>query len=182
MLEKIGEVRSILPCSVPVAALTATATKQLRYNIMRTIGMHKCKVVALSPDKKNITYHVRSFTSVPDTFHCVLSAFAAERVCFPRMIIHTRTFELCANIFIYFQKGLGEEMTEPVDAPNLSEFRLVDMYTSVVEKSQRDVILDLFTWESQLRIVVATVAFGMGIDCVNVQQVVHVGPPDDPES
>ena len=83
---------------------------------------------------------------------------------------------------MYFQKGLGESITDPVDAPNLSEFRLVDMYTSVVEQSQRDIILNLFTRESQLRIVVATVAFGMGVDCVNVQQIIHVGPPDDPES
>ena len=54
------------------------------------------------------------------------------------------------------------------------------MYTSVVEQSQRGIILNLFTRESQLRIVVATVAFGMSVDCVNVQQIIHAGPPDDP--
>ena len=32
------------------------------------------------------------------------------------------------------------------------------------------------------RVVVATVAFGMGIDCPDVRQVVHVGPPEDVES
>ena len=182
MLERIGEVRSILPCSVPVAALTATATGQLRHEIARTIGMHKPKVVALSPDKENITYHVGTFSSISETFHSVLKKLSIERTNFPRMIIYTRSFVICADIFMYFQKGLGESITDPVDAPNLSEFRLVDMYTSVVEQSQRDIILNLFTRESQLRIVVATVAFGMGVDCVNVQQIIHVGPPDDPES
>ena len=35
---------------------------------------------------------------------------------------------------------------------------------------------------SHLRIVVATVAFGMGIDCPDVHQVVHFGPPDNIEA
>ena len=87
---------------------------------------------------------------------------------------------VCADI--YFQKGLCKDMTEPVDAPNLPEFRLVEMYTSVVEQTQRDIILQHFTTESQLRIVIATVAFGMGVDCSDVRQVVHVGPPNDIES
>ena len=55
------------------------------------------------------------------------------------------------------------------------------MYTSIVDKPIREEILLLFTSNSQLRIVVATVAFGMGIDCRDVRQVIHVGAPDDVE-
>ena len=62
-------------------------------------------------------------------------------------------------------------MTEPVDAPNLSEFRLVDMHTSVVEKSERCYFRFVYTGITP-RIVVAIVAFSMRIDCVKVQQVV----------
>ena len=91
--------------------------------------MHKPKVVALSPDKENITYHVGTFSSISETFHSVLKKLSIERTNFPRMIIYTRSFVICADIFMYFQKGLGESITDPVDAPNLSEFRLVDMYT-----------------------------------------------------
>ena len=32
---------------------------------------------------------------------------------------------------------------------------------------------------SPLHIVIATVAFGMGIDCSNVRQIIHIGPPED---
>ena len=52
----------------------------------------------------------------------------------------------------------------------------MDLFTSVTDKR------DLFTKQSQLSIIVATIAFGMGIDCPDIRQVVHVGIPDDIES
>ena len=58
----------------------------------------------------------------------------------------------------------------------------MDIFTSVTDQSQKDGILDAFTRDSQLRIVIATIAFGMGIDCPDVQQIVHIGLPDDIES
>lgn len=36
--------------------------------------------------------------------------------------------------------------------------------------------------ESPLRIVICTMAFGMGIDCTGVRRVIHFGPPDNTES
>lgn len=45
----------------------------------------------------------------------------------------------------------------------------------------KESILDIFTTESCLRVVVATVAFGMGIDCPDIRQVIHLGPPNDVE-
>uniref|UniRef100_A0A1X7U944 DNA 3'-5' helicase n=1 Tax=Amphimedon queenslandica TaxID=400682 RepID=A0A1X7U944_AMPQE len=39
-----------------------------------------------------------------------------------------------------------------------------------------------FTQQSCLRIVCATIAFGMGINCLDVRSVVHMGPPDDLKS
>ena len=43
-------------------------------------------------------------------------------------------------------------------------------------------IVSLFTTESTLRIVIATVAFGMGIDCHDIRQVIHFGPSSGIES
>ena len=49
-------------------------------------------------------------------------------------------------------------------------------------KSKMICILRMFTKQSCLRVVIATLAFGMGVDCPDVGQVINVGPPSDLES
>ena len=56
----------------------------------------------------------------------------------------------------------------------IPEFRLVEVFISVTESKHKSEILQLFKVDSNLRVIVATLAFGMGIDCPNVRQVIHV--------
>ena len=86
--------------------------------------------------------------------------------------------------YIIFQNCLRLEggFVEPSDAPDLSRFKLVEMFTSCTDDGVKVQIISLFTSELPLRIVCATVAFGMGLDCTDVRQVIHVGAPDDVES
>lgn len=73
-------------------------------------------------------------------------------------------------------------MTDPIGYPNISRFRLVDMFTACNTPTLKNSIISSFSQpRSRLRVVIATVAFGMGIDCPNVRQVIHWGPPSDPE-
>ena len=55
------------------------------------------------------------------------------------------------------------------------------MYTSVTDQCHKDEIFCLFTKPSQLRVVIATIAFGLGLDCPDVRQIVYVGLPQDIE-
>ena len=55
------------------------------------------------------------------------------------------------------------------------------MYHSSTDTVVKDMILSRFSVQSSLRVVVAKVAFGMGIDCTDIRQIVHLGPPDDVE-
>eukprot|EP00731_Ephydatia_muelleri_P005099 Em0002g1275a len=61
-------------------------------------------------------------------------------------------------------------------------FLLVDMFTSCTDQEMKESIIKCFCMESNLRIVIATGAFGMGLDCPDVQQVVHFGAPSDVET
>lgn len=98
------------------------------------------------------------------------------------MIIYCRTYDSCSNLYLYFKQGLGNGFTEPIDAPDLSKFRLVEMFTSCTDEEVKSQIISSFSKPSPLRVVCATVAFGMGLDCPDVRQIVHLGAPDDVES
>ena len=72
---------------------------------------------------------------------------------------------------------------EPPGAPDISRFHMVDMFTSITDPNVKECILSSFqNIDHHLRVVISTLAFGMGADCPNVGQVVHYGPPDDIES
>lgn len=85
-------------------------------------------VVAFSPVKKNLMYAVSSFENVEDSFGPVVKRLKVERALFPRIIIFTRSISMAGNIYLYIMGELGEDATEPRDAPNLSAFRIVDMF------------------------------------------------------
>ena len=85
------------------------------------------------------------------------------------------------RIYRHLRDSLGREFTEAVGAPDLPQFRLVDMFHNSIDVEKKESILASITKPSWLRVVIATVAFGMGIVCANVPQVFHVGPPEDVE-
>ena len=95
------------------------------------------------------------------------------------LVIYCHYFKVCVDI--YLSQGLGPELTEPIDAPNISRICLVDIFTSVTDARHKDLIISSFTKWSHLRVGVASVAFELGINCPDVRQIVHVGMPDDLE-
>ena len=180
-MDRLGEIRSLLLHHVRVMALTATATKSVQSSVACTLGMDKPVTIALSPCKVNLVYNVGRFTSVSETFKPLLDRLKLDRENCPRMIAYCQSYSMCAEVYIYLSQGLGYEITEPIDAPNIPMFRLIDMFTSVTDRLHKETIIAQFTKTSQLRVVIATVAFGLGIDCPDVREIIHVGIPEDVE-
>ena len=98
-----------------------------------------------------------------------------------RIIIFCKTYIDVASIYRYFKTSMKENFTEPNGAPDLSRYRLVEMYTRCTQQYVKDTIIEKFTTSSQLRIVIGTIAFGMGIDSPDVRQVIHWGISSDCE-
>ena len=74
-------------------------------------------------------------------------------------------------------------MTEPIGAPKLARFALCNMFSACTHPDVKDEVLKSFCNPNGiLRIVVATIAFGMGLECPNVSRIIHWGPPSDVES
>ena len=56
---ELGDVRCLIPESVRIVALTATATRSTRQAVVKVLNMVHPKLVCISPNKTNIKYHVR---------------------------------------------------------------------------------------------------------------------------
>ena len=118
-----------------------------------------------------------------DNFKDLLMDVLDKRTQTLRTIIFCQSQEECARLYIYFKHHMGNAFTEPIGAPgNLSRFRMIDMYTSYTHQSVKNSISQRFPARgSSLRVIISTVAFGMGVDCPDVHRIIHVGPPSDIE-
>ena len=172
--------RSLIPHNVNIMALTATATRTLRSDVCHVLGMND--VVTVSPDKINVILRVSPFDSFETTFCPLIDKLKRERVKMERTIIYCQKQETCARLYLLFRLALKKELTEPIGYPDLPQFRIVDMFTSGTHPSVKDSIVSSFTSKSVLRVLIATVAFGMGVNPPDVHHVYHCGPPHDIET
>ena len=86
-------------------------------------------------------------------------------------------------MYCTLQKLLGNDFTEPPNAPNIVKYRLIDMYTKCTKTKIKEDIISAFSKpEGTLRITIGTIAFGMGLDCPDVRQIFHWGASNDIES
>jgi ATP-dependent DNA helicase RecQ len=163
-------------------ALTATASVTTRQKIFKVLGMKKPDIVSVVPNRPNVTYWVREKKSIEDVFSPVVQQLLEKQKTMAKMIVFCRTYDDCVRLYRFFQHSLGKNFTFPIGAPNIYRYRLVDMYTNPTKADVKNAIVESFCKvESTLRVVICTVAFGMGVDCPDVRQIVHWGPSQDVE-
>ena len=117
--------------------------------------------------------------SVQEFSDLLCTELAEKRTGFPKTIVYIRKFRDYETIYGHLKKTLGASITEPPAYPyHISKFRLVDMFTSVLSVDKKEQVLKLFTEpEGNLRLLVATTSFGMGIDFPDTRQIIHWGIP-----
>ena len=178
----LGEIRSIVPDHVRLTALTATASLSTRRSVIKILDMQKPSIIYLPPVKHNLVFGVyeKPKGGISVAFEPVVSNLKQDRN-MGRIIIFCRTYEDVIRIHHYFQSTLGSYYTEPRGSPNFVFNRVVDMYTHCTHPTVKDKLLQQFTKPSCLRVMIATIAFGLGINCPDVRQIVHWGVPEDAE-
>lgn len=178
----IGDLRSLLPLRACVMALTATATRKTFQCILSRMSMKDYALIALPPSRSNIRYSVKDLPTQEDFTSAIASEIRKHGVKFPKTVIFCRKYRECTSLYYHLESMLGTHLTEPVDAPKLPEFRIVDMYTSASTVEMREELLTAFSEEgSTLRILIATTAFGMGVDCKDIHRIYHWGAPVEME-
>lgn len=100
-----------------------------------------------------------------------------KRMDFPLTIVYG-SLETISCCYLYFSCNLGSEQYEPLGAENLARNRLFSQFHAQYPEYERQRIVDgLVQGNSKIRVIFATVAFGIGIDIPNIRQIVHIGVP-----
>ena len=177
----LGMLCALFP-SVPVLALTATASKKDREVIKDTLHMRNPLEVVESLNRPNIFYE-KSFRSSPDieSYEEILTPIAenllAQKTEYPLTIVYLN-LRWCGFAYRLFERILGHEQYFPLGADQIPENRLFSQFHSPQTAAMKDQILhELGCSYSKLRVVFATVAMGMGVDIPAIQNIIHIGPP-----
>uniref|UniRef100_A0A1X7V0T4 DNA 3'-5' helicase n=1 Tax=Amphimedon queenslandica TaxID=400682 RepID=A0A1X7V0T4_AMPQE len=180
---KLGELRGFFS-RVCMMALTATASTSSRKEIIKLLGMKKPHLIIRCPNKPNIIYYVEEKTQdIEIVFKPLVEEVKVKGTRMDKVIIFCWTCNDCSAIYYYFKDLLKEIITDPQGYPNVPKFLIVDMFPACNSDLVKNKILSSFSSATgRLRIVLATVAFGMGIDCPNIRHVIHWSPPSNCQS
>ena len=177
---KLGDSRGYFPPCAHIMALTATASPATRRDVIKILGMKKPHMIIRCPNNANIIYSVDKKYAI--VFKPLIEELKLKRMNMDKVIIFCRSYKDCSSIYFYFKDSLKGGLTDPVGYPNVAKFRIVDMLSACNSSSVKNQILHTFSQPNgRLRVVIPTIAFGMGIDCPNIRRIIHWGPPSDIE-
>lgn len=155
---KIADFRSLLP-GVPVLALTATATPEVVTDIQHKLLFQNGKVVTQSFERANVAYVVRQTDDKLKTLLKIAQSIKGTGIVYVR------------------SRNKTKEIAEFLNKNGLS----ADFYHAGLSGDDRCMKQD--DWkQNKTKIIVATNAFGMGIDKPDVRFVVHIDLPESPEA
>lgn len=142
--------------SRPIIALTATATPKVQSDIQKNLGMQDAQIFKSSFNRENLYYEVRPKTDKVDK----------------DIIKYIKARPGKSGIVYCLSRKRVEEFTEILQANNINALP----YHAGLDSNTRAVNQDAFLME-QADVIVATIAFGMGIDKPDVRYVIHYDIP-----
>ncbi|XP_027366408.1 ATP-dependent DNA helicase Q-like 3 isoform X2 [Abrus precatorius] len=159
---KLSSLRSHLP-DVPILALTATAVPKVQKDVVESLQMQNPLILKSSFNRPNIYYEVR-YKDLLDNAYADLSNTLKSMG------------EICAIVYC-LERSMCDDLSTHLSQSGIS----CAAYHAGLNNKMRTSVLD--DWiSSKIKVVVATVAFGMGIDRKDVRIVCHFNIPKSMEA
>ena len=132
-------------------------------------------MVAVSPHKPSIMYEVREKGDIGALVKPIARLLCKRELPTDnKVVVFHCTCDKCSHmysVYLFFRQHLRGDFTDSPGCPDLSRYRVVEMYSRCTETTIKESIMQSFCDPSSpLRIVIATIAFGMGLDspCVHI--------------
>lgn len=160
---RIKEMIDSISDDIPIIALTATATPKVQSDIRKNLGMKEGNVFITSFNRDNLFYEIRPKADKKETFKQIVQ------------YIKKRNGE-SGIVYVQSRKST-EEIAEVLRVNGIN----ASPYHAGMEGKSRTKVQDDFLMEN-VDVIVATIAFGMGIDKPDVRFVIHYDIPKSIEN
>ena len=175
MYGQLAELRSLWMVDhiIPYVAMTATATKTTTATIIRNLELRNPVQIIQSPHRANIHYSVirMEHDNIEEIFKPLIEDLKANRYNTERTIIFCQRLNMARSLYRLFDRHLRE---------HFQDIKPYEKYQGNTEDAAKEYISKSFADDKgSVRVLVATIAFGMGVDCKGLRLVIHFGPPTD---
>ena len=160
---RLREMMDIINPSVPVVALTATATPKVQSDIVKNLGLRDANIFLSSFNRSNLFYEIQPKIKKEDTVKHIVKFISQHKG--------------KSGIIYTLNRKTTEELAELLVANNIKAVA----YHAGLDQKLRAERQDQFLQED-VQVIVATIAFGMGIDKPDIRFVIHFNIPKSIEN
>ena len=119
--------------------------------------MVKPRIVHMTPIRENMMYSVQNKEGIEELVEKIAPLLIALGSNIAKVIIFCTHYDQCSIMYRMFKHKLGPYFTVPPSAPDLSKYRVVDMYTRCTETTVKEQIITSFSKiDGNLRVVIGT--------------------------
>ncbi|CAC5402622.1 unnamed protein product [Mytilus coruscus] len=179
--KQIGELTALFPNAAHLA-VTATATPNSIQFLFKTLQYINPTIIQVNPDRPNLFLEIKTrlsnlekFNKYDDIVVPLAQELKTKRDKFPLTIVYVESLEALGYFYQFINYELKEEQYIGQAVPENRIFG--QFHKDYTSQMKQHILFELRKEEPKLRLVLATVALGMGLDAPGITRIIHCRPP-----